>query len=129
MLEQLVAWTMARSTVRVGSVVIDVDDFDKMMTFWQEALGYRPGRPLDPEDPFVILKDPAGRGPNVSIDGMKPERGRIHLDLYTDDQEGEVKRLIRLGAKQYRSRDPGEDFVVLEDPEGNLFCVVDTKGS
>jgi predicted enzyme related to lactoylglutathione lyase len=120
---------MAKNTVRVGSIVIDVDDFDNMMTFWREALGYRAGRLVDPEDPFMILKDPAGRGPNVSIDGMKPERGRIHMDLYTDDQEGEVRRLIRLGAKQYRPRDPGEDFIVLEDPEGNLFCVVDTKGS
>ena len=52
----------------------------------------------------------------------------MHLDLYTDGQEGEVKRLLRLGATRYRPDEPGEDFVVLADPEGNLFCVVDTKG-
>jgi len=117
-----------RSTVRIGSIVIDVDDFDRMMAFWQAALRYVPGRPPTPGDPFVILKDPAGKGPNVSIDGMPPERGRLHLDLYTDDQEGEVERLLSLGATRFRPRDPGEDFVVLADPEGNLFCVVDTKG-
>lgn len=120
---------MAPNTVRIGSIVIDVNDFPRMMAFWQAALRYVPGRPPDAGDPFVILKDPAGKGPNVSIDGMPPERGRLHLDLYTDDQAGEVERLLRLGATQYRPRDPGEDFVVLEDPEGNLFCVVDTKGS
>lgn len=113
--------------VRVGSIVIDVDDFPRMMAFWREALGYAPARPPAPDDPFVILKDPAGRGPNVSIDGMPPERNRLHLDLYTDDQAGEVERLLRLGAKQYRPHEEGEDFIVLEDPEGNLFCVVDTK--
>ena len=113
-------------TVRVGSIVIDVDNFDRMMAFWQAALRYVPVRPPTPGDPFVILKDPAGERPNVSIDQMPPERGRIHLDLYTDDQEGEVDRLLTLGATQYRPREPGEDFVVLEDPEGNLFCVVDT---
>jgi predicted enzyme related to lactoylglutathione lyase len=118
---------MEKGTVRVGSIVIDVDDFDRMMAFWQAALRYVPGRSVDPKDPFVILKDPGGRGPNVSIDAMPPERGRLHLDLYTDDQEREVERLLRLGATRYRPREPGEDFVVLVDPEGNLFCVVDTK--
>lgn len=118
---------MASTTVRIGSIVIDCDDFGRVMAFWQEALRYVPVRPPTPGDPFVILKDPAGNGPNVSIDQMEPERGRLHLDLYTDDQEGEIERLLRLGATRYRPREPEEDFVVLADPEGNLFCVVDTK--
>jgi len=119
---------MEKSTVRIGSIVIDVDHFDRMLAFWQEALGYVPGRARTPGDDFMILKDPRGIGPNVSIDAMPPERGRLHLDIYTDEQEEEVERLLRLGATRYRPREPGEDFVVLEDPEGNLFCVVDTKG-
>jgi len=120
---------MENGTVRIGSIVIDCDDFARMMVFWQEALGYAPRRPPTPGDPFVVLKDPAGKGPNVSIDQMEPYRGRLHLDLYTDEPEGEVERLLRLGATVYRPREPGEDFVVLADPEGNLFCVVDTRGS
>lgn len=113
--------------MKIGSIVIDVKDFERMMAFWQEALHYVPGRAPTPDDSFVILKDPAGGGPNVSIDGMEPERGRLHLDLYTDDPEGEVNRLLHLGATRYRPREPGEDFEVLADPEGNLFCVVDTR--
>lgn len=120
---------MEQGRVRIGSVVIDVDDFPRMMAFWQEALGYRQGRPVDPADPFMILKDPTGKGPNVSIDPMEPYRNRIHLDLYTGDPDGEVERLLRLGATVFRPREPGEDFVVLADPEGNLFCVVDTRES
>ena len=119
---------MAESRTRIGSIVIDVKDFKRMMAFWQEALEYRYRAPPTPGDDFVILRDPTGKGPNVSIDGMPPERNVLHLDLYTDDQEGEVERLLRLGATPYRPREPGEDFVVLADPEGNLFCVVDTKG-
>jgi predicted enzyme related to lactoylglutathione lyase len=119
---------MEKSHVRIGSIVIDVKDFNRMMAFWQEALGYRSRAPPDPGDPFIILRDPSGKGPNVSLDGMPPERNRLHLDLYTDDQDGEVERLLRLGATRYRPREPGEDFVVLADPDGNLFCVVDTKG-
>jgi len=119
---------MGNATVRIGSIVIDVKDFDRMLTFWQKALGYAPGRPLAPDDPFMILKDPAGEGPNVSLDGMEPYRNRLHLDLYTDDPEREVERLLGLGASLFRPREDGEDFVVLADPDGNLFCVVDTRG-
>ena len=52
---------------------------------------------------------------------------RIHLDLYTEDQEGEVARLLGLGATEVRwdKRPPDADYVILADPEGNRFCVVD----
>lgn len=119
---------MKGSRVRIGSIVIDCDDFDRMMAFWQEALHYVPSRP--PEGGWVILKDPQGRGPNVSLNQTNEghlEEYRLHLDLYTDDQEAEVKRMIALGASLDRSPGPEEDFVVLVDPDGNLFCVVDTE--
>ena len=53
----------------------------------------------------------------------------IHLDLYADDQRSEVKRLLRLGARRVEDwpyPDEPHDFVVLEDPDGNRFCVIDT---
>jgi hypothetical protein len=47
------------------------------------------------------------------------------LDLYAENQKEEVERLVSLGATRYPWRYvPGDDFVVLEDPDGNLFCVV-----
>ena len=50
----------------------------------------------------------------------------MHLDLYTDDGAGEVERLLALGATRYeREAGPADDFVVLVDPDGNRFCVVD----
>jgi glyoxalase superfamily protein len=62
---------------------------------------------------------------------VKPRtsRNRLHLDLYTDNQEVEVERLVAAGATRYPWRyRPGADFVVLEDPDGNLFCVVQIAG-
>jgi Glyoxalase-like domain len=52
---------------------------------------------------------------------------RIHVDLYTEDQAGEVERLPALGATeiQWDKRPPDADYVILADPEGNRFCVVD----
>ena len=52
---------------------------------------------------------------------------RIHLDLYADDQAAEVERLLGLGAHEVDWDDYPEDadWIVLEDTEGNRFCVVD----
>jgi len=113
--------------VKIGSIVVYCCEFDKMLAFWQQALRYVPRDP--PKGGFVILRDPAGRGPDLSLDQVPEKRtgkrSRLHLDLYTTDQEGEVERLVKLGATRYPWRyRPGGDFVVLEDPDGNLFCVV-----
>jgi catechol 2,3-dioxygenase-like lactoylglutathione lyase family enzyme len=119
---------MPEPRARIGSIVFNCDDFSKMERFWRGALGYVPRDPPDPDaGQFIVLKDPTGQGPNLSIDRGEPERGRIHLDLYSTDPEGDVQRILNLGGKLYRERRPGEDFTVLEDPEGNLFCVVDKR--
>jgi catechol 2,3-dioxygenase-like lactoylglutathione lyase family enzyme len=113
--------------IRIGSIVIRCYEFDKMMKFWQDALGYVPVRPES--GGFVILRDPDGKDPNISLD-RAPERrtGKrswLHLDLYADNQQEEVERLVKLGATRYPWKyEPDADYVVLEDPDGNLFCVV-----
>ena len=99
-----------------------------MFEFWQAALRYEVQH-TDPNGGFVILRDPAKRGPNISLDQMpvrrSGKRGWLHLDLYTVNQAEEVERLVGLGARRYPWRyNPGADYVVLEDPDGNLFCVV-----
>ena len=49
--------------------------------------------------------------------------------IYTNDQQGEVERLVGIGATRYpRKYSPDEDFIVLEDPDGNRFCVVQIGG-
>jgi hypothetical protein len=56
-------------------------------------------------------------------------KNRLHLDLYAADQAGEVQRLLGLGATIHpRTPEPDEDFIVLADPEGNLFCVIQADG-
>ncbi len=114
----------------VGSIVIRVDDLARQEAFWTAALGYE--RRSASED-FVLLGPPGGGGPNVSLDAMRSTRvlpPRIHLDLYADDQAAEVARLSALGAREVEwSRRPSDaDFIIMEDPEGNRFCVVDGGG-
>jgi hypothetical protein len=113
--------------MKIGAIVIRCYEFDKMLAFWQEALHYVPRAPV--KGGWVVLQDPAGKSPNLSLDQYperrKGKRSRLHLDLYTHDQRSEVERLVSLGAKRYPWRyKPGDDFVVLADPDDNLFCVV-----
>lgn len=114
--------------VMIGSIVILCYEFDRMFRFWQEALQYQL---LHRDGNFVILRDPRGKRPNVSLDEFPTrrtgKRSRLHLDLYTANQSAEVERLVELGARRYPWRyPPHADYVVLEDPDGNLFCVVQT---
>lgn len=108
--------------LRIGSIVMRVSDTDRAAEFWGGALGYV-GQPHDP----AFLVPETGRGPRLHLD----EEDRTHLDLYTDDaaeQAAEVERLIELGATGVEWTYPDDaDFVVLADPEGNLFCVIDTN--
>jgi catechol 2,3-dioxygenase-like lactoylglutathione lyase family enzyme len=112
----------------VGSIVVDCSDLPRMIAFWQEALHYVPRDPPEPDG--VVLKDPGGRGPNLSL--SRTMEGplndyRIHLDLYSSEPESEVERLLHLGATLKRPADETHDFVTLADPDGNLFDVIDKK--
>ena len=115
--------------VTVGSIVMRVDDLQRQTAFWSQALDYAPRE--DDSDDFVLMRPRSGVGPNLSLDRHYSELHippRIHLDLYTDDQAGEVRRLIALGATEvhWDKRPDDADYVILADPEGNRFCVIDT---
>ena len=115
--------------LRVGSIVLRVDDLQRQTEFWAAALDYVPRE--DDSDDFVLLHPRDGVGPNLSLDQHHSAiqvPPRIHLDLYAQDQAGEVERLIALGATEvhWDKRPPDADYVILADPEGNRFCVVDT---
>lgn len=114
----------------IGSIVIRVDDLARMTAFWSAALDYVPRAEND--DDFVLMRPRSGIGPNLSLDRHRSSLTippRIHLDLYAADQAAEVKRLIGLGATEvhWDKRPPDADYVILADPEGNRFCVVDAS--
>jgi predicted enzyme related to lactoylglutathione lyase len=117
--------------LRVGSIVIRVDDLPRQTAFWSAVLGYLAREdPSAPGADFVLLHPGSGDGPNVSLDRVHSKLQippRIHLDLYADDQAAEVERLKALGATEihWDKRPSDADYVIMADPEGNRFCVVD----
>jgi catechol 2,3-dioxygenase-like lactoylglutathione lyase family enzyme len=116
--------------LKVGSIVIRVDDLERQKSFWTAALDYV-AREGDDDD-FALLHPKDGVGPNVSLDRQYSTvhlPPRVHLDLYAENQAAEVQRLIALGATeiQWDKRPAHADYVILADPEGNRFCVVDAS--
>ena len=109
--------------IRLGSTVINCADMELMTRFWSQALGLVPFA-AESDDEFRLLK---GEHVNLSLQRSRTPvtaRDQMHLDLYSDDQAGDVERLLALGANFVRhNRDPDDDYVVLTDPEGNEFCV------
>lgn len=120
--------------LRIGTTVMGVHDLHRAVTFWSQALDYVPKREIGPDDDFAILVPASGHGAHLALDVSETpvqQYPRVHLDLYADDaadQAAEVERLVSLGATRVDwdlyPEDP--DFIVLADPEGNRFCVIDT---
>ncbi len=106
--------------VSIGAIVLNVSDTARAAEFWSRALGYQRG-----DNPDFLLPRGTG-GPRLHLD----ETDRTHLDLWVadeDEQLAEVDRLEALGATRVDWDYPEDaDFVVLADPDGNLFCVIDT---
>ena len=96
-----------------------VSDVERAAVFWSAALGYE----RQPSNPAFLLPG-VEHGTRLHLDSDD----RTHLDLWADDeadQQAQVERLIALGAHRVDWEYPDDaDFVVLADPEGNLFCVI-----
>lgn len=112
------------------SVIINCADIDRMTEFWSAALGLE--RHPASGDGFRVLR---GKHGNVGLqlaDDPVTSRHQMHLDLYVspDARDGEVERLLGLGATRVReSDDPADPYVVLSDPEGNFLCVCPIEGA
>ncbi|GAA3953681.1 VOC family protein [Actinomadura viridis] len=118
--------------LRLGFPVIGVTDLPRAVAFWTSALDLVPlPEGARPTWRTLAHADGSGRALGLMLSESPAERRpRLHLDLFVDsaaEQEAEVERLIGLGASRvdWDLYPPDPDFVVLADPDGNIFCVVD----
>ena len=104
-------------TTRLQMVQIAIDALviPDVLPFWEAVLGYR----LFGD----TLVDPDFEGPTVwfqQMDGPRPQRNRIHVDLYLpqDQAEARIAAAIEAGGRiVYDGHAP--DWWTLADPEGN----------
>jgi len=109
--------------------VIDCRDPWALVSFWETALTYT-RHPEATGEPYLGMLPPENEpGPVVVLQRVpesKVVKNRAHLDLYVNDPESLIERLLSAGGS--RLGDPqtyeGQWFQVMQDPEGNEFCIL-----
>jgi predicted enzyme related to lactoylglutathione lyase len=112
------------------NVTFDCHNPHVVSTFWGAVTGYSLEEVKSPNNDYWVASPPDDRWPRlvfVSVPENKVVKNRVHLDLMPveRDQEGELERLMGLGATivdDRRMLKPG-GWVVMADPEGNEFCL------
>jgi hypothetical protein len=115
---------------RFTELIVDAADPERLAEFWMAVLGWQPtGR----YQGAVEIADPARPGPSltfVPVPEPKTIKNRLHIDVNPVgcEQDQEVERLLALGARR-ADVGQGDDktWVVLADPEGNEFCVLQAR--
>jgi predicted enzyme related to lactoylglutathione lyase len=118
-------------TIKLGAITLDCGDTVALANFWSVAID----RPLDPDpNEFVAtigMSDRADGAPGwlfVKVPEGKSAKNRMHCDFVAPDRAAEVDRLVALGATAVAEHDEwGHRWTVLQDPEGNEFCVAQEK--
>jgi Glyoxalase-like domain len=109
------------------TLVLDCADPQKLAEFWAAVLDYKVV--YSAPDEVVIAKDEHAY-PELLF-GTVPEgksvKNRLHIDLNPDDQAAEVSRLEALGATRIDIGQGEVSWVVMQDIEGNEFCVLTTR--
>ncbi|HLT12052.1 MAG TPA: VOC family protein [Micromonosporaceae bacterium] len=110
------------------AVVVEAADPNRLSRWWAEVLGYQV---LAEDRDEVLVGRDRGAQPLLSFtrttDG-KPGPNRLHIDLYPDDRDAEVERLVDMGARYVESGQGKPGAVVLADPEGNEFSLIGPGG-
>lgn len=109
-------------------ITFDCADPERLAAFWSEVTGYE--RMDVSTDEVVSLQAPDHRGVRRILFFRVPEpktvKNRVHVDLATkDDLDGEIDRLVSLGAQRVEHREGGlgNSWTFMLDPEGNEFCI------
>lgn len=107
-------------------ITLDCADPSRLATFWASALD----RSVDEgaSEFFASIGKAAPDGQIAYLFLAVPEarvaKNRMHLDFHSSDRSVDVERLVSLGATKLGDKDEwGTKWTVMEDPEGNVFCV------
>jgi hypothetical protein len=126
--------------VNIAAVTFDCHDALVVGRFWSAALD----RPLDPKSTsdFASIGMPEHRDTHgwriddehtwlfAKVPESKVAKNRMHLDLAAPDHQAEVSRLVDLGATRVVDMDEwGYKWTVMQDPEGNEFCVAQIRSA
>ncbi len=133
-------WAATLGYVLPGPPGREVPEGKDVLEVWHEFLQEQ-GVPESQWDSRSAAEDPDGVGPRLFFQRVpegKTAKNRVHLDVraapgITDSDErmaaleAECERLVGLGATRVQRFEPqpplGTGFIVMQDPEGNEFCL------
>lgn len=108
-------------------VVIAARDPAALGRWWCEALRWVV---VDDTSPVFEIQPQPDQFPGIlflPVDEARETKNRLHIDLRPDDQAAEVERLIALGGSRVDVGQGDVSWVVLADPEGNEFCILQER--
>jgi hypothetical protein len=113
-------------------IAVDCRDPEAQAAWWSRVLDLAA---VYDEDGFWWISSDVSEDAGLTLSfGHVPEsktvKNRIHLDLNPSgcDQAEELERLLSLGARHTDiGQGPDVSWVVLEDPEGNEFCLLRSR--
>ncbi|HKT27017.1 VOC family protein [Dyella sp.] len=108
---------------KLSTLVLDCqcDDLRDATAFWSAALG-KPIAKVDAESDGKYAELETAHDEPLILLQKVAHPSRVHMDIETDDQDAEVARLEKLGARRIayvRGR-----WWVMEAPSGHRFCIV-----
>jgi hypothetical protein len=114
-------------TLEWEQTIVEAREPGALGSWWREALGWV----VITDDPDEFEIRPAvDRLPGllfVPVPEQKTTKNRLHLDFRPDDRDTEVDRLLALGATRADIGQREQTWVVLQDPEGNEFCILGSR--
>src|SRR5918996_2105196 len=114
------------------NLVIDAVEPQRLGRFWEAVVG---GEQLTDEPDGFETRLTIEGGPVLDlgfqrVPELPSESPRLHLDLLGGARQGqEVDRLLGLGARHLDIGQGDVAWVVLADPEGNPFCVMEDRAA
>ncbi len=111
---------------RLAGFIIDCEgeDLEGATRFWSQALGLAATGTADDDPGYRRLADAPG---NLHVEVQSVDHpSRVHLDVDSDDVEAEARRLEALGATRVRKV---KDWIVMQAPTGQRFCIVRAKSA
>ncbi|WP_432884406.1 VOC family protein [Kribbella sp. CA-245084] len=113
-------------SVQIHALSFDAKDPAGLARFWAGVLG----RELGADETSVLPGDDLAFTLQFrQSDVVKDRPNQMHFDLTSrslEDQEATVARALELGGRHIDiGQTPEEKHVVLADPEGNEFCVIE----
>ena len=115
-------------TVELAALCFDVNEPLPVARFWGGVLGWEMADDADEGIVLLPSDDTGFRLRFLPTHAQKTAQNYMHLDLTSnlEPQQQTVERALRLGARHIDiGQRPDEGHVVLADPEGNEFCVIE----